>query len=122
MSSPTVSPSSTAVQASWASLGLALGCAGAFVLFLMVDQMSSFDRTKQGVLTGFAPRTILYLVWAGEALAAIVGIGSFVFVRQRDRDSHAICGIAVRSVCGIALGLCGAVVLWLVVGHVVIGF
>jgi len=88
----------------------------------MVDQMSSFDRTKHGVLTGFVPRTVLYMMWAGEALAAIVGIGSFLLIRRRDKDSHAIGGIAVRSVCGIGFGLYGTVVLWLVVGHIVIGF
>jgi hypothetical protein len=88
----------------------------------MVDQMASFDRTKQGVLTGLVPRTALYVVWAGEALAAIVGIGSFLLIRRGDRESHAIVGIAVRSLCGIGFGLCGTVVLWLVVGHLVIGF
>jgi hypothetical protein len=31
-------------------------------------------------------------------------------------------GIGARVVCAVAVGLCGSVVLWLIVGHVVIGF
>ena len=43
--------------------------------------MSPFDRTRQGLLTGLLPRTGLYVLWAGEAVAVIVGIGNFLFVR-----------------------------------------
>lgn len=122
MNSPEAIRGTVAKKSSWTSVGLSLGCAGVFLVFLMMDQMSPFDRTRQGVLTGFLPRTVLFLVWTGEALAVIVGIGSFLLIRREDRDANAIVGIVARSLCGIAVGLFGTVVLWLVVGHMVIGF
>ena len=88
----------------------------------MVDQVLSFDRTKQGVLTGLLPRSILYVLWGGEALAVVIGIVSFLLIRQDDVTSKAIILIVARSLCGIVAGLFGTLVLWLVVGHIVIGF
>jgi hypothetical protein len=84
--------------------------------------MSTFGRTRQGVLTGFLPRTVLYVLWAGEALAVVVGLGSFLLIARKDIASKAIIGIVARSLCGIAVGLCGGLVLWLIVGHIVTGF
>ena len=46
--------------------------------------MSPFDGTKQGVLTGFLPRTVLYGLWAGEALTVLVGIASLLLIRRKD--------------------------------------
>ena len=54
--------------------------------------------------------------------AVIVGLGSFVLIRRPDIASKAIIGIVVRSLIGIGVGLCACVVLWLYVGHRVIGF
>jgi hypothetical protein len=122
MNSPTDKPRSLAARASWASFGLAFGCGLAFLMFQAVNQSSPFDHTRQGVLTGFLPRTILYMLWAGEALAVVVGLGSFLLIRRDDIASMAIVGIVARSLCGIAAGLFGTLVLWLVVGHIVIGF
>lgn len=122
MNSPSAQPRSLAAKASWTSLGLALGCAGIFLIFQAVDQLSPFDRTRQGVLTGFLPRTALYTLWAGETLSPIVGIASFLLIRRQDIASRAIYGIVARSMSGIAAGLFGTIVLWLVVGHIVVGF
>ena len=91
-------------------------------MFEVLDQVSPFDQTRHGVLTGFLPRTVLYAVWAGVTLAAVVGIGSFVLIRREDITSKAIIGIVARSLCGIAMGLFGGLFLWLYVGHRVIGF
>jgi hypothetical protein len=87
----------------------------------MVSQMVAFE-TRHGVLTGFAPRTFLWLLWAGEGLAVLSGLGSFLLIRRQDVASKSVVGIAVRSTCGLIMGLVGGVVLWLVVGHIVIGF
>ena len=123
MNSPTHRPRSLAAKGSWASLGLALGCAGIFLLFQVVDQLSPFDRERvRGVLTGFLPRAVLCALWAGEALAVIVGMGSFLLLRREDITSQAIIGIVARGLCGIAAGLFGVVFFWLIVGHIVIGF
>ena len=122
MSSPGETLRSAAVKASWASLGLALGCGCAFLIFRMVDQISPFDQTKHGVLTGLLPRTVLYVLWAGEGLAVVVGAVSFLLIRKGDMISKAIFGIVARSPCGIAVGLVGVLVLWVVVGHIVVGF
>jgi hypothetical protein len=87
-----------------------------------MDQSTRFERTSQGLLTGIVPRMVLYVLWAGEALAVVVGIGSFPLIRKDDITSKVIVGIVARSLCGIAAGLCGTVFLWLIVGHSVIGF
>jgi hypothetical protein len=113
---------SFAVVASWTALSLALGCVGAVLLLQLVNEISPFGRTRQGVLTGFLPRAVLCLAWAGEALAVIVGCGSLFLVRRADATSKSLQGIGARSLCAVAVGLCGSVVLWLIVGHVVIGF
>jgi hypothetical protein len=115
-------PRSLAAKASWVSLGLALGCACAFLVFSVIDEAIGFAHTRQGVLTGFLPRAALWMMWAGTGLAVITGIGSFLFIRRPDITSKAIIGIVARSLCGIGAGLCGCVVLWLYVGHRVIGF
>jgi len=122
MNSPTDQPRSLSVKASWASLGLALGCACIFVVFRVVEQMSPFEQTKHGLLTGFLPRTVLFVLWAGEALAVVIGIGSFLLIRRKDITAKAMVGIVARSLIGIALGLFGVLFLWLWIGHVVIGF
>ena len=122
MNSPTDNRRSNAAKASWASLGLALGCLCLYFVFQQVDQMSPFDRTRQGLLTDFLPRTGLYVLWAGEAFAVVAGVGSFLLIRRKDFASDAIIGIVARSLCGIAVGLYGVIVLWLIVGHIVIGF
>jgi|GEM_PF-2149305 len=122
MNSPTDNRRSIAVKASWVSFGLALGCLCIFFVFQQVDQIVPFDRTKQGLLTGFLPRTGLYVLWAGEAFAVVAGIGSFLLIRRKDIASEAIIGIVVRSLCGIAVGLYGVIFLGLIVGHIVGGF
>ena len=122
MSVPPDKPLSFAAKASWASLGLALGSACLFLILQMVDQVAPFDRTEQGVLTGLLSRRVLCVLWSGEALAVVVGIGSFLLIRQNDVTSKSIIGIAARSLCGIVAGLFGTLVLWLVVGHIAFGF
>lgn len=122
MNPPTDRPHSLAVKASWAALGLAFGCAFLFLIFQAVDQMSPFDRTRQGLLTGFLPRSALYVLWAGEALAPVFGIGSFLLIRRQDFTLKVILGIVARSLCGIVVGMLGGICLWLIVGHIVIGF
>ena len=122
MNSPTHPPRSLAAKASWASLGLALGgVCGCFILQLL-NQMVRFETNERGLLVGILPRTALYALWASEALAAVVGVVSFLFIRRHDIASKSIIGIVVRSLCGITVGLIGTVVLRLIVGHIVIGF
>lgn len=122
MHSPTDKPRSLAVRASWTALGLGFGCAGVFLIGLFANQISPFEHSPRGLLTGIVPRAGLYVLWAGEALAVVVGIVSFLLIRRDDIASKAIIGIVARSLCGIAAGLFGTVFLWLVVGHIVIGF
>jgi hypothetical protein len=123
MKSPTARPRSLATKASWTSLGLAVGCVCAFIVFEVIDETIGFAQNKRhGLLTGFLPRGALWVMWAGTGLAVIVGLGSFVLIRQPDIASRAISGIVVRSLIGIGVGLCECVVLWLYVGHRVIGF
>ena len=122
MNSPTDPPRSLAAKASWASLGLALGgVCGCFFLQLL-NLIARFETNERGLLVGILPRTTLYVLWAGEALAVVVGVVSFLLIRRHDIASKAIIGIVARSLCGIAVGLIGTVVLWLIVGHIVIGF
>ena len=122
MNPPGRVPQSIAAKMSWASLCLALGCLIIFLIFQQVDRMSPFDRTRQGLLTDFRTRTGLYVLWAGEALAVIAGIGSVLLMRRKDIASEAVIGIVMRSLCGVVVGLCGVIFLWLIVGHVVVGF
>lgn len=123
MNSPTARPRSLATRASWTSLGLAVRCVCAIVVFEVLDEMIGFaQNTPHGVLTGFLPRGALWVMWAGTGLAVVVGLGSFVLIRRPDIASKAIIGIVVRSLMGIGVGLCACVVLWLYVGHRVIGF
>ena len=123
MNSLTARPRSLATRASWTSLGLAIGCVCAFVVFEVIDETIGFaQNTQRGMLTGFLPRGALWVMWAGTGLAVIVGLGSFVLIRRPDIASKAITGIVVRSLIGIGVGLCECVVLWLYVGHRVIGF
>jgi hypothetical protein len=122
MNSPTNAPRSLAAKASWTSLGLAAGCAFAFIVFAVIDETIGFAHTRQGVLTGFLPRAALYTMWAGTGLAVIVGLGTFVFIRRTDITSKAIIGIATRSLIGVTVGLGSCVLLWLYIGHRVIGF
>jgi hypothetical protein len=122
VNAPTGKPQSPATKSSWASLALALGCLGLFILFQLSDQAAPFERGAQGVLTGFLPRAALWLLWAGEALAVGVGVVSFLLIRREDIACQAVAGIVARSLCGIVVGLFGVLLLWLVVGHTVIGF
>jgi hypothetical protein len=94
---------SLAVKASWTALVLALGCAGVFLIGQVANQISPFEQSPRGLLTGFVPRAGLYVLWAG--LAVVVGIGSFLLIRRHDIASKAIIGIVARSLCGIAAGL-----------------
>jgi hypothetical protein len=55
-------------------------------------------------------------------LAVVVGFVSFLLIRRNDAVRQAIPGIMVRSLVGIVVGLIGTLILWLVVGHMVIGF
>ena len=118
MNTETEQPRSPAAKASWAALVLALGCACGYLISVVVNQISPFDHTKHGVLTGLLPRTVLYVLWAGEGLAVVLGVASFLLIRKGDIVSQAIFGIVARSLCGIIVGLFGTLVLWLVVGHV----
>lgn len=122
MNTETAQPHSLSVKASWASLGLVLGCGGVFFMFAAVDGAAPFAHSPQGILTGFLPRMLLVLLWAGEALAVVAGAGGLVLIRRPDIASKAVGGIVVRSLCGIVIGLIGVLVLWLYVGHRVIGF
>ncbi len=115
-------PRSRAVKATWASLGLAFGCGLVFLLGQLVNQISPFEHSPRGLLTGFVPRAGLYLLWAGEALAVVVGLASLLLIRRTDIDTKAVVGIVAGSLCGIAVGLFGTIFFWLVVGHIVIGF
>jgi hypothetical protein len=112
MNTETEQPRSPAAKASWASLVLALGCACCYLICAVVSQNYPFDdQTKHGVLTVF------YVLWAGEGLAVVLGVASFLLIRKGDMVPMAIVGIVARSLCGIIVGLFGNLVLWLVVGH-----
>ena len=93
-------------------------------MFEVIDETIGFatQSPQRGILSGFLPRGALWVMWAGTGLAVIVGLGSFVLIRRADIASKAIIGIVVRSLIGIGVGLCEGVVLWLYVGHRVIGF
>lgn len=122
MNPETEQPRSPAAKASWAALGLAVGCGCVLLLFEMLDGVAPFAHTRHGILTGSLPRTLLYVLWAGEALAVVAGVGSWFLIRRPDFNSKAIAGIVARSLCGVVVGLFGTLVLWLYVGHRVIGF
>ena len=122
MTSPTQQPRSHAVKASWTSLGLAFGCGFVFLIGQLVNQISPFAQTPRGLLAGFLPRAGLYVLWAGEALAVIVGLASLLLIRRADITSQAVVGMVAGSLCGIAVGLFGTLFFWLIVGHIVIGF
>lgn len=115
-------PSSIAVKASWTSLALCVATACLFAVYLVGDQLSPYDHTGQGVLKGFLPRATLVVVWVGAALTAFTGIASLLLIRKTDITTKAVYGIAGRGVCGIVAGLLGVLVMWIIVGHVVIGF
>jgi hypothetical protein len=51
-----------------------------------------------------------------------VGVGSFLLIRRQDITSKVNVGIIARSLGGILVGLVGVLLLWLYVGHRVIGF
>ena len=122
MNSPTDPPRSLAAKASWASLGLALGGVGGCFFLQLLNLIVRFESNERGVLVSFLPRTTLYVLWAAEALAIVVGLVSFLLIRRHDIAAKAVIGIVVKSLCGIVVGLIGTVVLWLIVGHIVIGF
>ncbi len=122
MSSPKNSPFSVAAKASRASLALCLGFVCVFGAYLIADRISPYDRNGQGVLTGLLPRATLVVVWAGAALTALFGIASLLFIRKPDIATNAVYGIAGRGVFGVIMGLLGTLILWLFVGHAVIGF
>ena len=58
----------------------------------------------------------------GVIMIPIVGIGSFLLIRRVDITSKAIIGMLARSLSGILVGLIGGLVMWIIVGHIVIGF
>ena len=121
--SPSTKPrTSLAGRTSWASLGLALGGIAVLLFFQGVDQLFGFERGSRGVLSGFLPRLALYVAWAAEAFAVVAAAGCFFMIRRTDKENGTIGGIIVRALCGLAVGFIGSVLLWLVVGHIVIGF
>ncbi len=123
MNSTPDQPQSLAAKASWICIGLTLGCSCLLLIFLVVDQtLSPFNQSRQGVLTGVFPRTLLLVLWAGEALAAVCGVGSLLLIRRGDVTRKLVAGIATRSLSGVAVALFGVLFLWLYVGHRVIGF
>ena len=122
MTSLTDPPRSLATKASWGSLGLALGGVCGCFLLQLLNVIVRFETNQRGLLTGLLPRTALYVLWAAEALAVVVGVVSLLLIRRHDIASKAVIGIVVRNLCGITVGLIGTFVLWLIVGHIVIGF
>jgi hypothetical protein len=122
VNAPDKTERSLAVKASWISFGLVIGCVCAFLCFSVIDETFRFAHTRHGVLTGFLSRTALWLMWAVTGLAVITGLGSLVLIRRPDITSKAIIGIVARSLIGILAGLFGCVVMWLIVGHRVVGF
>ena len=72
VNAPDKTERSLAAKASWVSLGLAVGCVCAFVVFEVIDETIGFaHNTPRGVLSGFLPRTALWVMWAGMGLAVI---------------------------------------------------
>jgi hypothetical protein len=122
MSSSAETSRSIATYVSWTSVLLAAGGVVCFLVFQVVDEFAPFEKTRIGVLTGFLPRALLSVGYVAAVLAIVLGAGSFLLIRQRDIISKAIPAIVGRSLCGIAVGLCAGVVLWLWVGHIVTGF
>ena len=122
MNSTTHPPRSLAAKASWASLGLVLGGVCGCYFLQLLNLIARFETNERGLLVGILPRTTLYVLWAGEALAVVVGVVIVLLIRRHDIASKAIIGIVARGLCGITVGLIGTVVLWLIVGHIVIGF
>jgi hypothetical protein len=122
MKSSTERPRSLADIASCGSLVLAL--AGACVLGIlgMANEVAPFATTSRGLLSGFLPRALLYVVWATEALAVVVGVGSFLLIRRHDVAAGGVIWIAVRGLLEIAAGLVEMLFMWLLIGHIIIGF
>ena len=114
--------SSIAVRASWTSVALCLATVCLFGIYLIDDQLSSYDHTGQGVLKGFFPRAALSIAWLGAALTALSGLVSLLLIRKVDVETESVYGIVGRGVFGIITGLIGVLILWIVVGHVVVGF
>ena len=113
---------SNATNGSWLCLALSFGGLLLLLVFYVGNEITPYATNRQGVLTGFFPRTVLCALLAIEMLAVVVGAGSFLLIRQRDMTSKAVAGIVLRNVCGIVAGLCTGLVLWIVAGHIVIGF
>ncbi len=59
VNSPTDKPRSLAVSAFWTALGLAFACAGVFLIGQVTNQISPFEHSPRGLLTGFVPRDSL---------------------------------------------------------------
>ena len=121
MSSPAAKPS-MATKASWASLTFCFGCMCLVGVYLIADHVSPHARSGQGVLLGLLARVTLVVGWVAAGLTALVGIASLLLIRKVDIMTNAVYGIVGRGVFGAIAGLLGSLVLWLVVGHVVIGF
>ena len=113
---------SLAFQSSWAALALAVGGGLLLALYLMSDHAVGFARTGTGVLAGPVPRGMLYVAWGGEALAPLAGVAALLLLTAGRRRNESLLGIVGRSLCGIAIGLYGTLILWLLVAHIVIGF
>ena len=110
MNSPSGLQKSRAAKASWVCLVLAI----ASTLFYVTCTGLSLPH---GVTS-----TILSILLAGQALAVVAGVVSFLLIRQHDITSRAIIGIVARNICGIVLGLCAGFIVYIVWAHVVIGF
>lgn len=122
MSLPNEAPRSVAKNLSWTSLLLAVGGVLCLLTFQAVNQITPYEVTRQGVLIGLIPLVVLCILLGVELLAVGAAAGSVLLIRPTEMTSKSMFGIVVRSLTGTVVGLCAAVVLWLWVGHFVIGF
>lgn len=114
-------PLSWAARLSWLSLGLAFGCAGAYVLLQILDETFALQSAASGGLSQASLRLALALIWVGETLAIPSGGLSLWMLRFGEIPLETVDGIMLRSLAGMALGLCGTLVLWLLVGQIILG-
>ena len=98
---------------SWASLGLAVGCAAGYLLLQILDETFALQSAEPRELSPTYLRLALTLIWIGETLAIPLGGLSLWMLRVEEIPLKAVDGIMLRSLAGMALGLCGTLVLWL---------